>query len=143
MPGCRRKTMSKQSNTQRRGGRDARRNQQTNPNEILRKVNAERQLFRYLVTLAVAGAPKECFFNAAKAAKGMVRESILEKLIGFLNELDTCLYEAVYAKHPVKPGSGTILLKKRLDMLKDIESQFAVSVEERLGDLVHIMQVAP
>ena len=136
--------MSTRSNTRNRGGRNARRNQQTSTlNKALLETKAERQLFRYLVTLAVAGAPKECFFNAAKAARGMVRESILEKLIGFLNELDTCLYEAVYAKHPVKPGSGTILLKKRLDMLKDIESQFAVSVEERLGDLVHIMQVAP
>lgn len=136
--------MSTKPHTQRRGGRNARRNQQTSTlNKALLETKAERQLFRYLVTLAVAGAPKECFFNAAKAAKGMVRESILEKLIGFLNELDTCLYEAVYAKHPVKPGTGTILLKKRLDMLKDIESQFAVSVEERLGDLVHIMQVAP
>lgn len=135
--------MSTKPHTQRRGGRDARRNQQTNLNKAILETKAERQLFRYLVTLAVAGAPKECFFNAAKAAKGMVRESILEKLIGFLNELDSCLFEAVHAKYPVKPGSGTILLKKRLDMLKDIESQFAVSVEERLGDLVHIMQVAP
>lgn len=135
--------MSTKPHTQRRGGRDARRNQQTNPNEILRKVNAERQLFRYLVTLAVAGAPKECFFNAAKAAKGMVRDVILEKLIGFLNELDACLYEAVYAKYPARPGTGTILLRDRLDMLKDIESQFSVSLEERLGDLVKLMQVAP
>lgn len=136
--------MSKQSTTQRRGGRNTRRNQQTmNLNETLRKVNAERQLFRYLVTLAVAGAPKERFFDAVKAARGMVREEIRSAVMEFLTELDACLFEAVLAKYPAKAGTGTVILRDRLDMLQNIEGQFAVSVEERLGDLVHIMQVAP
>lgn len=136
--------MSKQSTTRNRGGRNARRNQQTVTfNKDLLETKAERQLFRYLVTLAVAGAPKERFFEAAKAAKGMVRDVILNELMEFLAELDTCLFEAVYAKYPVKPGTGTVILRDRLDMLQNIEGQFAVSLEERLGDLVRIMQVAP
>lgn len=136
--------MSTKPHTQRRGGRDARRNQQTSTlNKSILETKAERQLFRYLVTLAVAGAPKERFFDAAKAAKGMVRDVILNAVMEFLTEQDTCLFEAIYAKYPVKAGTGTVTLRDRLDMLQNIEGQFAVSLEERLGALVRIMQIAP
>lgn len=141
MPGCRRKTMSKQSTTRNRGGRKACQNLIAT---LTQEHDAKRRLFRVLVALAIFGRPRSEFFEALVKAKEAIGKDTYSKVWNLLHEVEHAFYDAARLKYPLPKGDlwDGQTMKRRFEMAERlIKSQFAVAMEERVDDLGRFLGV--